>query len=509
MNATNLHTLARVALVATFLFSQTLFFAVGTGVLVTAAAIVAFATLLILALRLPEGRRLTLFMAVMTLPLIGSALTGFVAAPESSGLSSNNEVCMETVNGVWSTVSCPLDFSVDISALGALLTLQFALPLFLLGFAGYVWSSARGSSGVRLFAVLGLLASAGVATLGAEGFGGFIIFLIASPILVITGLLLVVWAFSPRGKRSSAPATKSAPARRSAATDPKRGRVFVAAAALAASLSLAYSFAAGLAFQGFPSDSAETAMPSFGSLTTSLRTGEGFLLGDYYEKQLHIASGYSIEKLLLIEANEPCVSSGSCSILGVIGVHQNDSSIPVPFLIPADQEDRVVEQLNAAAADYFAMEQDPQMGYGVRERIKSLTAEGNYPPVFPTPVRVEGGEAETLVRQAHRLLASTSYQQNFEFLLFLPFLFVALIPFGALRWAWAAYAGRSSLELLPGTTISTQSYGVTSGVALLLGGAIVGLIAGSMNEAAWTGLAVSSLIAGVTTLVATLYRRRS
>ena len=49
-----------------------------------------------------------------------------------------------------------------------------------------------------------------------------------------------------------------------------------------------------------------------------------------------------------------------------------------------------------------------------------------------------------------------------------PFLFIALVPFGALRWAWAVQHGHPALTLLPGMTISTRSYGLVSGVALLL-----------------------------------------
>jgi hypothetical protein len=314
----------------------------------------------------------------------------------------------------------------------------------------------------------------------------------------------------------------------------RRGGFVIVLSAIAATLSLLFTIGSGLALQGFPSNRPEAPMNNFLELVGAVsRNGEirvgdesgqdfvvnGSMLADFNNPWAY-RSGWpndeydgswptAIERLLLVEAAEPCGVEGGCNILAVFGLHY-DPGIAIPFWLPPSLESSVAEKLNEAAAAYFAMGEDPEIGREVRYNIQALTAEGAYPVIYPDPTRVEGEEAKALVRQAHELLASTTYQTSFSAPFLFPFLFVALIPLGALRWARAALAGRPSLAVVPGLIVPTATYGAISGVALLFCAGAWALVAGSADSfvSVSTGpfdppfaiAAASSLLAGATTL---------
>jgi hypothetical protein len=538
-----LHTFARLSLAGTFFGSCMLLFGEfllgsATGLLAVVPAVAAASALLIMALREREERLTSLVMVTATLPLIGSALTGFTAYVESSGSSASGAVCMATVNGVWSTVPCSTGLALLSSALTALLTLQFAIPLLFLGLAVYVGRSSAGAVGLRRVATLGLLFSAGAAAYGVQDLGGFVVLLLTSPALAITGFLLVVWALSPITSPIGAPPAESVKPRALPVDKSKRGRVAVGVTAIAAAFSLLSIVGSGLALQGFPSNRPEVPMNNFlelvgavsrnGDISVGDESGEGIvingnMLADFNNPWAY-RSGWpngertgsastAIERLLLVEADEPCGFKGGCNVLAVFGLHP-DPDIAIFFWLPPSLESSVTEKLNEAAAAYFATGEDPLIGEEARYNIQVLTAEGAYPVVYPEPIRIEGEEAEALVRQAHELLASTTYQTPFSALLFLPFLFVALIPLGALRWARAVLASQSSLAVVPGLVVPTATYGAISGVALLISAGAWGLVAGSADSfvpvSTWALnppfaiAAASSLLAGLSTLVASV-----
>lgn len=133
--------------------------------LVATAGIITVVALLLLVLFDRTERLPALAMVAATLPIIGAALTGFSleAAPRSLAL---------------------------------LLTREFAPSIFLVGLAFYVAISRNGAEGLRLSTAVGLLVSAWAASVGAGDLEGYILFLLVSPVLIITWFLLMIWTFS-------------------------------------------------------------------------------------------------------------------------------------------------------------------------------------------------------------------------------------------------------------------------------------------------------------------------
>lgn len=178
-----------------------------------------------------------------------------------------------------------------------------------------------------------------------------------------------------------------------------------------------------------------------------------------------------IDGLLLIEAETPCISTGACKIVGVVGPDDGDPTTPrltEPYLIAPNLEATFVAKLQELSDAYFALANDPERGSEVQATIERLTALGRYPFVVPDPTRITGVEAERLARGFEAQYAPDPAPVPFSMLFLLPSLLLALIPIGALRWSRAAAQAHRSITLLPGLTVATRAYGLLSGVALLV-----------------------------------------